>query len=65
MEIKRSLQKYEVKYALLYPARLRVEAMGEVLFFDSPTGATRWLEGNKQTETEIQGEEARELRYPS
>lgn len=46
--LKRTLQNFEVKYALLYPARLRVEAIGEVLFFDSPTGVTRWFEGNKQ-----------------
>lgn len=48
VEIKRTLQKYDVKYALLYPARLRVEAMGEVLFFDSPGGVTHWYEENKQ-----------------
>lgn len=35
-EAKCKLQQLKVKYALLYPARLRINAMGETVFLDNP-----------------------------
>lgn len=46
--IKRTLQKFELTYALLYPAWLLVVALGRTQIFDSPTGAPLWLEDNKE-----------------
>ena len=48
ISVKRTLQKYKLPYALLYPARLRVSALGGTLFFDSPASAEKWLEDNKK-----------------
>lgn len=47
LKIKRSLQGYDVTYSLLYPARLRVNALGGSQFFDSPKKALTWLEEKK------------------
>lgn len=41
------LQKHKQTYALLYPARLRVVALGGTQIFDTPAGVERWLEENK------------------
>lgn len=46
-DIKRNLRNYKIEYALLYPARLRVTALGATHFFDTVTGATKWFEDNK------------------
>lgn len=42
-EVKRKLQQLKVKYALLYPARLRINAMGETVFLDSPARVEEWI----------------------
>lgn len=47
-DIKRSLRNYKVAYALLYPAHLRIIALGAPHFFDTVAGATKWLEDNKR-----------------
>lgn len=49
MEIRRSLQNHKITYALLYPARLCIMALGITHFFDSVAGVTKWLEDNKKT----------------
>lgn len=38
VEIKHKLRQLKVTYAMLYPARLGVTALGETLFFDTPEG---------------------------
>lgn len=48
IQIKHTLQKFKLSYALLYPARLRVTALGSNQFFDSPTSVEKWLEENKE-----------------
>lgn len=47
-DIKRNLRNYKLEYALLYPARLRIVALGSTHYFDTTTGATKWLEDNKK-----------------
>lgn len=47
IECKRSLQQRRLSYALLYPARLRVTANGEVNFFNTPGEVFSWLEKNE------------------
>lgn len=46
-DIKLALRNYKIPYALLYPARLRIVALGATHFFDSVGGVTKWLEDNK------------------
>lgn len=46
-DIKRSLRTL-ISYALQYPARLRIEALGATQFFDSADRAAKWLEDNKK-----------------
>lgn len=48
IQIKRTLQKFKLPYAFLYPARLRVTALGGTLIFDSPASMETWLEENKE-----------------
>lgn len=48
MDVKRALRSHKISYALLYPVRLRVEALGTVHFFDAADRATVWLEDNKK-----------------
>lgn len=48
IQSKRTLQKFKLTYALLYPAKLRVNALGGTQFFDSPAGVEKWLEENKE-----------------
>lgn len=43
-EVKRRLRTLHLKYAMLFPARLRVEEDGKVQFFDDPAAATAWLD---------------------
>lgn len=47
-QAKRNLQKFKLPYALLYPARLRVAALGETLFFNSPAEVEKWLKDNRE-----------------
>lgn len=47
-DCKRKLQQLRVNYALLYPARLRVMALGEVRFFSTPKDVSVWLEKNEE-----------------
>lgn len=44
MEAKRMLRTHNLKYSMLYPARLRVESGDRVLFFDDPMEVTSWLD---------------------
>lgn len=46
-ECKRKLQQLRINYALLYPARLRISALGDVTFFSNPTDVSDWLEKNE------------------
>ena len=43
-DIKRRLREQNLKYAMLFPARLRVEADGKTHFFTSPEEAWEWSE---------------------
>lgn len=63
VECKRSLQRHGLRYALLYPARLRVIANGEVKFFNDPAEVSSWLEkyeGRLRPGEGIRGEGGRE-----
>lgn len=44
MDVKRRLRDLNLPYAMLYPARLRVVALGETRFFDRPDMAAQWLD---------------------
>ena len=48
--IKRNLLRGRIKYALLYPARLRIMTTEGPQFFDTPGKAAQWLEENKAQE---------------
>lgn len=43
-EAKRRLRSKQIKYAMLFPARLRVEQDGRVHFFEDPEEVITWLE---------------------
>lgn len=43
-EVKRRLRIHNIKYAMLFPARLRVEQDGRAFFFEDPEEAITWLE---------------------
>lgn len=43
--LKQRLCDQGLKYAMLFPARLRVEANGKAWFFDNPESASEWLDG--------------------
>lgn len=43
-DIKRRLRALQVPYAMLYPAKLRVVALGSTRFFESPKDAVSWLD---------------------
>lgn len=47
-EVKKRLQKIQVTYAMLYPAKLRITARGQSTFFESATEASAWLDRNEQ-----------------
>lgn len=44
MESKRRLRIKNIKYAMLFPARLRVEGEDRAHFFEDPEAAIAWLE---------------------
>lgn len=44
--VKRQLQDLDLRYSLLFPARLRVVKDGTTRFFDSPSDAWDWQEGS-------------------
>lgn len=44
MEVKRRMRIKHLKYSILFPAKLRVEAEGRVVFFEDPEEALTWLE---------------------
>lgn len=48
-DVKRRLRDLDLKYAMLYPARLKVEVLGSVQFFDTPSAAAQWLDREEQT----------------
>lgn len=41
--IKKRLRDLHIPYAMLYPARLRITALGQSHFFETPVSATDWL----------------------
>ena len=45
LEVKRALRQQELRYAMLFPAKLRVVADGKVHFFTNPDETWQWLEG--------------------
>lgn len=45
LEVKRRLRIKNIKYSMLYPARLRVEGEDRAHFFEDPEAAISWLEG--------------------
>lgn len=45
LAIKRDLRAKEIKYSMMFPAKLRVEAEGKTWFFTTPEEAREWLEG--------------------
>ena len=55
LDVKRRLRDLDLKYAMLYPARLRVEVFGAVQFFDSPATAAHWLDREEQSIKEARG----------
>ena len=42
--VKRKLRELKLKYALLFPDKLRVEAFEKIFFFDNPKEAWDWAE---------------------
>lgn len=48
-EVKKCLWRFEVTYAMLYPAPLRVVANHETNFFDNSASASNWLERVEHT----------------
>lgn len=43
-DFKKRLRAFNLQYAMLYSARLRVVALGEIHFFDHPASAAQWLD---------------------
>lgn len=43
-DVKKRLRDLNLPYAMLYPAQLRVVALGKSHFFDLPTSAGQWLD---------------------
>lgn len=43
-DVKKLLRELNVQYGMLYPARLRVTALGTTHFFDRPTAAAQGLD---------------------
>lgn len=48
MEAKRRLRVKHVKYAMLFPARLRVEGEDRAYFFEDPEAVITWLEQREE-----------------
>lgn len=44
MEVKRRLRVHHIKYAMLFPARLRVVGEDRAYFFEDPTLASEWID---------------------
>ena len=49
MGVKRKLRELQYKYALLFPARLKIMTDGKSHFFDNPPEAWSWLEQREPT----------------
>ena len=47
LEVKKRLRELNYKYAMMFPAKLRVASGGKVLFFFKPEAAWDWLEEQK------------------
>lgn len=47
-DVKQRLQRLQITYAMLYPAKLRVTVGGQVSFFETATEAAAWLDHNEQ-----------------
>lgn len=50
LEVKRTLRQQEIKYAMLFPSKLRVEADGKTWFFTHPDQVWDWLDGWRTVE---------------
>lgn len=48
MEVKKRLQRLQLSYAMMFPAKLRVAANGQNHFFENAQDATSWLDQNEQ-----------------
>ncbi|XP_040289837.1 histamine H3 receptor-like [Bufo bufo] len=48
-DVKRYLQDLQIPYSMLYLAKLRVVAHGEVCIFETPMDAAQWLETNERS----------------
>lgn len=46
-EVKQRLCVLQMPYAMLYPAKLRVAALGTTHFFETPKDASQWLDCNE------------------
>ena len=55
LEVKAALRKEGLKYAMLFPAKLRVEAHGKTQFFYKPTEVWDWLEREQHQGTAKSG----------
>lgn len=49
LDVKKRLRNVGVPYAMQYPAKLRVVALGSTHFFDSPVEAVKWLDVNERS----------------
>lgn len=47
-DAKKGLQRFQVTYTMLYPAKLRITAGGQSTFFETASDAAAWLEHNEQ-----------------
>lgn len=47
-KVKKCLQRLQVTYAMLHPAKLLVTARGQATFFETATDAAEWLDRNEQ-----------------
>lgn len=49
MDVKKRLQRLQLKYAMLFPARLRITAGDQNHFFENAQEAADWLDRNEQS----------------
>lgn len=55
-ECKRRLQQNRIKYAMFYPACLRITVTGENMFFSTPAELTSWMDINEGKIQQGEGE---------
>lgn len=47
-DVKKRLQRLQLKYVMLFPAKLRITAGDQNHFFENAQDAARWLDQNEQ-----------------